>query len=97
MACLDLPKNITLLNYFNIRLTKQNEEEVPGLPEVLMKNVCSALAVHQICYGKGIFSCETYKVKLFQLSIVRLIDHIENYDLKLNSLSYLVVPPRLLE
>ena len=62
-----------------------------------MKNVCSALAVHQICYGKGIFSCETYKVKLFQLSIVRLIDHIENYDLKLNSLSYLVVPPRLLE
>ena len=41
LACLDLPKNITLLNYFNnIRLTKQNEQEVSGLPEALMKNVC---------------------------------------------------------
>ena len=41
LACLDLPKNITLLNYFNnIRLTKKNEQEVSGLPEALMKNVC---------------------------------------------------------
>ena len=68
-----------------------------GLPEALMKTVCSALAEHQVCYGKGIFPCETYKVKLFQLSIVRLIDHVENCDLDLNSLSYLVVPPRLLK
>lgn len=41
LACLGLPKNITLLNYFNnIRLTKQNEQEVSGLPEALMKKVC---------------------------------------------------------
>lgn len=40
LACLGLPKNITLLNYFNnIRLTKQNEQEVSGLPEALMKKV----------------------------------------------------------